>query len=73
MTMKDKVQLIELLRFDKWGDHTINRDKQEEIRISVKLTSNEDSHHIQFPADIDRAYISFLLRSLADSIDRGTT
>ena len=67
----DIIALIELSHIDKWGINTVVRADLCEIRLSITINSMKDSHHIQFPHNIERAHMSYLLRQLAESIDKG--
>ena len=71
MKSGDLVREIRLLKFDQFGDKALNRTAHKSTRISVVVTSPDDSHHIQFTEPVTRGHLSCLLRELADRICRG--
>jgi len=67
----DLVKSIYLRKIDRYGENAENQLKHVRTRISVKVTSVEDSHHIEFPEPVTRAQLAYLLHELADRVCRG--
>jgi hypothetical protein len=71
MKADDAVKGIFLRKMDQFGEDALNSVAHVQTRISVIVTSREDSHHIQFPEPATRAQLACMLRDLADAVCRG--
>lgn len=70
--MQEKIQKVQTIYLNKYGERVSSSVESERTRISVYINQEEDCHYIEFSTNASRYEVAGLLMALADKLTRNT-